>query len=214
MKILVLIFSIISLSCGNQFVGTMQEIDNTNSNEPLSDSVWIDYVIGKPYLAHFEAMEKVAKAWGFNYQAHFAGCEMSEEVEKEADKIEKANKAYFAKLEAKFGKDWHQRFNIEVKKEMPIYTEIENPVWKYTILGKPSMQYIEAKKEVAKAWGINLEPVFLGCVIDKPGVKEADNKATKESKAYLKAIAAHYGEDWQTYFNKEVQAKAASMSGQ
>ncbi len=76
---------------------------------------WIDAVIGKPFMPHFEAKAKIAKKWGINYEPLFLGCVVDDELLAEREAREKSNEAYFAKLEAKFGKDWRKKFDAEVK---------------------------------------------------------------------------------------------------
>lgn len=177
-----------------------------SNNGELKDDVWIDYVIGKAYMPYFEAKETTAKEWGINYEVKFVGCVVSDEIEAKEQLVEAANQKYFAKLAQKHGSDWEERFEIDVKKKLPLAPHLTDPVWEYTILGKPSMGYIEAKKVVAKKWNINLKPVFLGCVANKPGVQESRDKAAENSKVYLKTIESHYGENWQQHFNAEVKA--------
>lgn len=174
-----------------------------------AQDVWVDCVMGKPYMAHFDAMKAVAKEWGINYKVEFMGCVLSKKMMAVEKKQDKLNAQYFEKLAARFGEDWQKRFKLAVQKQKPIYSSEENPVWKNTILGRPYMAYLDAKKEIAKEWGINYEPVFLGCVIDKPGIKEQNTAAEKVSKPYLAAIAAHYGEDWKEIFEAEAKKRLA-----
>lgn len=179
---------------------------NMFNNGELKDDVWVDYVMGKPYIPYFEAKKEVAKEWGINYKVKFVGCKVTDKMQAEKKLVNAANQKYFAKLAQKHGKDWKARFDIDVKKKLPFAQHLENPVWESTILGRPDMGYIEAKKAVAKKWDINYKPVFLGCVPNKPGVQESRDKAAKNSKVYLQAIEDHYGKDWQKYFNAEVKA--------
>jgi hypothetical protein len=179
---------------------------NMFNSGSLEEDVWVDYVMGKPYMPYFEAKQEVAKAWGINYEVKFVGCKVTDQMEREQIAQSLANEKYFAKLTQKHGKDWQERFEIDVKKKLPFAQEITNPVWEDAILGRPHMGYIDARKAVAKKWGINYKPLFLGCVIDKPGVKESREKANKKNKAYLQAIEDHYGKDWKQYFNAEVEA--------
>lgn len=175
--------------------------DIQNSNE------WVDYVVGKPYMAYFEAKEAVAKEMGVNYRVEFLGCELSKEMDNRLKLQTKKNQLYFNALEKELGAEWRKQFDFAVKKRLPFAEHLDNPVWKDAVLGRPDPSFFEAKKELAKAWGINYQPIFLGCIVDAPGVKAKRKAAEKESKVYLEAIAEHYGADWQDLFYRELRAK-------
>ena len=59
-----------------------------------------------------EVFSIVAKRWGINFKSN--GCVINNSLKR---KIEKNNKEAFANIERKFGKDWKEKFNAEVKKE-------------------------------------------------------------------------------------------------
>ena len=59
-----------------------------------------------------EIFSKIAKRWGITFKSN--GCVISNSLKR---KIEKNNKEAFANIERKFGKDWKEKFNAEVKKE-------------------------------------------------------------------------------------------------
>lgn len=172
----------------------------------LQEDLWVDYVMGKPYMPYFEAKQEVAKAWGINYEVKFVGCKVTDEMEAEEKAQNISNQKYFEKLSLKHGEDWQVRFDIDVKKKLPFAQELKDPVWEAAIIGRPHMGYVDATRAVAKKWGINYKTVFLGCVVDKPSVQKARKKAERNNKAYFAAIEAHYGKDWQKYFNAEVEA--------
>ncbi len=69
------------------------------------------------------------------------------------------------------------------------------------------MAYFDTKKAVAKEWGINYEPLFLGCMPDKPGVKEQDEEAQASNKQYLADLDEHFGKGWKELLEAEVQAR-------
>ncbi len=56
-----------------------------------AQDIWVDCVIGKPYMADFEAKEAVAKEWGINYQSKFMGCQRTKAMERKAKKQAKIN---------------------------------------------------------------------------------------------------------------------------
>ena len=59
-----------------------------------------------------EIFYKVAKRWKIKFESK--GCFISNSLRR---KIEKNNKEVFANLERKYGENWKQKFNDEVKKE-------------------------------------------------------------------------------------------------
>lgn len=60
-----------------------------------------------------EAFSIVAKRWGINFKSN--GCVINNSLKR---KIEKNNREAFANIKRKYGKDWKQKFNEEVKKEL------------------------------------------------------------------------------------------------
>ena len=60
-----------------------------------------------------DAFSNVAKRWGITFKSN--GCVISNSLRR---KIEKNNKEAFANIERKYGKDWKEKFNAEVKKEV------------------------------------------------------------------------------------------------
>ncbi len=59
-----------------------------------------------------EIFSKIAKRWGITFKSN--GCVISNSLRR---KIEKNNKEAFANIERKYGENWKQKFNDEVKKE-------------------------------------------------------------------------------------------------
>lgn len=60
-----------------------------------------------------DVLTNVAKRWGITFKSN--GCVINNSLRR---KIEKNNREAFANIERKFGKDWKQKFNEEVKKEL------------------------------------------------------------------------------------------------
>ena len=59
-----------------------------------------------------EEFSKVAKRWGITFKSN--GCVINNSLRR---KIEKKNREAFANIE-RYGKDWKEKFNEEVKKEL------------------------------------------------------------------------------------------------
>lgn len=68
------------------------------------------------YYKNGEIFSKIAKRWGITFKSN--GCVINNSLKR---KIDKNNREAFANIERKFGKDWKDRFNDEVEKEMKNY---------------------------------------------------------------------------------------------
>jgi hypothetical protein len=74
---------------------------------------WVDYHIGEPqFVGYYAAFDSVIKKWNIRYQRIEGGCE---ELPAERNKYEKDNPKYFKILEAKYGKEWSNRFYTDVE---------------------------------------------------------------------------------------------------
>jgi hypothetical protein len=82
------------------------------------EMVWVDYVVGKPYMAYFDAKQAVAKEWGINYETQFKGCKASKKTAAASAKIDAKNLIYFKLLAQQHGKDWNARFEKAVKEKL------------------------------------------------------------------------------------------------
>ena len=60
-----------------------------------------------------EAFSRVAQRWGITFKSN--GCVINNSLKR---KIEKNNTEAFKNIERKYGKDWKEKFNEEVKKEV------------------------------------------------------------------------------------------------
>ena len=56
------------------------------------------------------------------------------------------------------------------------------------------------------------EPLLLGCEPNGTDVQEEREKAIESSKAYLKDIETHFGKDWCSFFDKDVEAKQKELN--
>ena len=81
----------------------------------------------------------VAKKYGFQYYS-VAGCMVTPEL---LDSIKRENDITYAILEKKFGKDWENQFDAEVKRVIPIQKKVEELVEKQCYI-------IEKEQELAK----------------------------------------------------------------
>jgi len=182
----------------------------TTAIQMQAQNIWKDYVIGRPMAGHFEAKKTTAEEWGINYQAIFAGCVLTDEVNKQHQEYKKGNEEYFERLASTFGKDWQRHFNLDVQKKLNLSSK-DTGVWIEPVMGKPYMPHFDATRIVAKKWGINYEVKFLGCVVDDEKTAEME-KIMSESNAYTNRLTARFGEKWEEEFNREVKLETAKMT--
>ena len=69
-------------------------------------------------MAYFDAKKAIAKEWGINYEAQFAGCDLNKKTAAASAKADASNLTYFKVLEQKHGKDWNARFEEAVNKKL------------------------------------------------------------------------------------------------
>ncbi|MCP4439244.1 MAG: hypothetical protein GY810_09915 [Aureispira sp.] len=171
-----------------------------------AQNVWIEYcsVMADYEDNYYEDRIAVAKEWGINYKVETIGCEPNE---KRHERQKRGTEKYFKTLAEKFGKDWRKRFDFDVLKRKPIFTSTQDSVWVNLITGQPNVTYIDTKKEVAKKWGINYQPIFVDSMLNESEVKELLNRVEETNKHYLDDIEMHFGDDWQEKFEAEVQAR-------
>lgn len=184
------------------------------SQLPLhAQEVWNDYVIGRPMADYYKAKKTIAQKWGINYQATFAGCVLSDEISDKAKAYEDSNKAYFETLAAKYGQNWIQDFDWEVKKEVYRNSTQEKGTWYEIVEDKINTKnkaFYAAKKTVAKTWGIAYEAKFLS-----EDMTAAEKTALKElflaNNDYVSQLKNTFGHNWQEKLNQEVDFKLAKQ---
>jgi hypothetical protein len=179
-----------------------------------SQNMWNDYIIGKPMQGYAEAKKATADSWGLNYKAIFAGCIISEETRKTQEECEQNNTEYFRSLEYKFGKDWLKAFNLDVRKEMnrTVYAK-DTGMWVEPVVGKPFISHFEAKKAIAKKWGIHYKAEFLGCQVSDESRAEVQQIMDK-SNQYIVRLNTRLGDEWQEAFNREVKLEMAKQNAE
>ncbi|MBE9118046.1 hypothetical protein IQ249_19300 [Lusitaniella coriacea LEGE 07157] len=62
------------------------------------EDFWVNYVIGRPNMRHFEAKELLAQEWRIHYQAIYAGYCTSDFDKLTAEAYENANQKYLVVL--------------------------------------------------------------------------------------------------------------------
>jgi hypothetical protein len=182
--------------------------------------LWIELIVGKPFMSHFEAKKAVAKKWGIHYKPEFMGCIVGDEPRAEVQQILEASEQYLHRLNTRLGDKWQEAFNREVKLELTkqnaeIIPISEDPLkvrdgWVDCILGKPNKIYIDARKAVAKEWKITYVPYFMGCKRSKKSIAQRD-KITANNVQYFDKLSENYGQDWRILFDREVEKTMNKM---
>lgn len=176
-----------------------------------AQDIWNDYVIGRPMAGYYDAKKTIAKEWGINYQATFAGCVLSDEVSEKANAYEKSNKAYFEVLAAKYGQNWQQDFKLDVKKEMHRNSSSEKGTWYEVADVKQDKAFYTSKKVVAKTWGISYETQFISAHMTT-SEKEALTERFLANEDYMRQLENTFGQNWQDILNHEVDFELAKQA--
>ena len=112
MRKLILFLLISSITLTNISCASKRNLDNFTIISYGISAISID---GLDYK-NGEAFSRVAQRWGITFKSN--GCVISNSLRR---KIDRNNNQAFANIEMKFGKDWKNRFNVEVEKEMKKY---------------------------------------------------------------------------------------------
>lgn len=176
-----------------------------------AQDIWNDYVIGRPMVNYYDAKKTIAKEWGINYQATFAGCVLSDEVSEKANAYEKSNKAYFEVLATKYGQNWQQDFALDVKKEMHRNSSSEKGTWYEVADVKQDKAFYTSKKVIAKTWGISYEAQFISANMTT-SEKEALTERFLTNEDYMRQLENTFGQNWQDILNHEVDFELAKQA--
>lgn len=175
-----------------------------------AQGTWNDYVIGRPMPGYFEAKQMVAKAWGINYQATFAGCVLSDEMSDKSKQYQATNKAYFKTLAIKYGDNWMEEFELEVKKEMHRNTSQEKGIWYELVDNNKDKSFYAAKQVVAQTWGITYKPQFLTKDMSATE-KAALTELFLANNDYVQQLENTFGKGWQKILDQEVEFEVAKQ---
>jgi hypothetical protein len=168
-----------------------------------AQDTWNDYVIGRPMAGHYDAKKVIAKEWGINYQVTFAGCVLSDEISEKATSYQASNKIYFETLAAKYGQNWQQDFELDVKKEMHRNSNREKGNWYEIIESHTNKDFFTSKKEVAKTWGIAYQALFVTKnTTASEQIEFMDFLVVNED--YMRQLKNTFGPNWQKTLNQEV----------
>lgn len=86
-------------------------------------------------------------------------------------------------------------------------------VWIDYIVGRPDIFYLDAKKAVAKDWGIAYETEMAGC-IDGEDTRRRAVELDQKNQAYFRWLELRYGQDWLPLFNRAVAKKHNYLKAQ
>lgn len=77
-------------------------------------------------------------------------------------------------------------------------------VWYEYIVGRPNVDYVEAKKKITKQWGIQYQPIISGCVYTEQIEHEMDS-FQQINAPYLDQLDKQFGPSWQQILNEDIQ---------
>lgn len=173
----------------------------------FAQNVWVDYIIGRPIPGYTSSREAVAAEWGINYKPILAGDVVSDDMYVTAENHKKNNAAYLAKLDKEYGSDWKRYFQLESAiKRLQANNSIEGKWVEVFSDSSPNAnkQYLSAKQQLAEKWGIPYEGIIVSA--GNPPSEEQE-KLMLANTHYTRHLDATLGEDWQNYFNRQLQIK-------
>lgn len=175
------------------------------SNSIYAQNIWKEYVMGRPMIAYFDAKKIVAEEWGIQYQPVFGGCVISDETSAQSKSYQETNEAYFKKLATKHGSNWMENFELAVKKEMyRSFSSEEKGIWYEIATEDQTKTFYEAKKIVAKEWGIDYQAKFIAEDMNAED-KAALLELFTSNQVYVNQLKNTFGQNWQEKLNQEVE---------
>jgi len=88
---------------------------NNLSSETKPYPLLTKYIVGKPYMAYFDAEKIVALQWGINLKHIFAGSQNRKEINSKRLEVESSNVEAYRFYDKKFGEGWQVKFKKEVE---------------------------------------------------------------------------------------------------
>jgi hypothetical protein len=176
-----------------------------------AQTTWNDYVIGRPMAGHYDAKKIIAKEWGINYEVTFAGCVLSDEISDKANSYQTSNEAYFEVLATKYGADWKENFDLDVKKEMHRNNDRKKGTWYDLKEKKKKESFYAAKKAVAKSWGISYEVLSIPKTMST-SEKQVLTERLLANDVYMDQLKNTFGQNWQAILNQEVEFELAKQA--
>lgn len=85
--------------------------------------------------------------------------------------------------------------------------------WVDYAVGRPDIFYLDAKRAVAKNWGINYRAESAGC-IDCEDTRLRAAELNQSNQVYFKTIERRYGPNWLADFNRAVAKKRSFLLAQ
>ena len=76
--------------------------------------------------------------------------------------------------------------------------------WYEYILGKPNVDYIEAKRTITKEWGLSYNPIISGCIYSEAVQKQIDSFQVVNL-PYLSKLDKELGNTWKDVLNEAIQ---------
>lgn len=178
-----------------------KEMYRTSNREK---GIWYEIADENKSNAFYTTKKAVAKTWGISYEVEFLAKNMTASEKTALTERLLASQNYLLQLENAFGPNWQEKLNQEVEFELTKETvDIPNNIWTEYVFGRPNIAYFDAKKAVAKEWGINYEVQFKNCSPEETIEIDAKNAA------YFKLLEQQHGKDWKQRFDKAIEEEIA-----
>lgn len=178
-----------------------KEMYRTSNREK---GIWYEIADENKSNAFYTTKKAVAKTWGISYEVEFLAKNMTASEKTALTERLLASQNYLLQLENAFGPNWQEKLNQEVEFELTKETvDIPNNIWTEYVFGRPNIAYFDAKKLVAKEWGINYEVQFKNCSPEETIEIDAKNAA------YFKLLEQQHGKDWKQRFDKAIEEEIA-----
>lgn len=166
--------------------------------------IWYEVAEENKSNTFYTTKKAVAKSWGISYEVVFLTKNMSASEKTALTERLVASQNYLLQLENALGSNWQEKLNEEVELELTKETvDIPNNIWTEYVFGRPNIAYFDAKKAVAKEWGINYEVQFKNCSPEETIEIDAKNAA------YFKLLEQQHGKDWKQRFDKAIEEEIA-----
>lgn len=82
-------------------------------------------------------------------------------------------------------------------------TDIPPQIWTDFVIGKPDMYALEARRTVARQWGIRYRAITAGCVVSDKVLAQAQ-QYQQHNQPYWETLDRRYGKDWRPHFDRDV----------
>lgn len=169
------------------------------------EGTWYEFSPIRGDSEYYSIKKKVAAEWGIPYAVIFTdNIGVLDPVEKrQLQEAAESSNNYLEQLQSRLGiqLEW-----IEQESQLRLLqkTAPEKGVWTDVVWGMPNSSYYEAKAAVAKEWGINYQPLFIGSE-RTPDLVNKQRDLLRQNAVYFASLHQHFPATWLEAFYREVQ---------